>query len=392
MARPDFSEIGHTGGKITFQIQCDAKGGIAYSTKYEFSGGGPASLTGVYAHPEGFVCANIKMGGIGQPWNAPPFPNCIAVFMASDSEGRFGHECPQCKKHFRTTNIPATFPITCPYCGLRAESFHFLTPPQNAYVHHYIETLDNGLANIKPNSNADVVIDMNAVADLVPGKPRPDFYVASITQQTQFKCAKCTSFNDVRGRYAYCANCGWRNNRATAEAALAAIRDKLNADQVTPQDAVKQAVSEFDSCARNFVDELARRVPMKESRRNELQDLLFHSLERGESLLKGMFAIDFMRKMDGDREFLKRMFLRRHCYEHDGGHATARYVREANDAGIADGDLIRETKENAHNLISAINRMITSFDDDFHEIFKPDPFCIRIEEDRVKRREARRGG
>jgi len=57
------------------------------------------SLVGIYAHPDGFACGNIVMGGIGDPWNAPPFPNCIAVMMASDSQGRFGHECPECKKN-----------------------------------------------------------------------------------------------------------------------------------------------------------------------------------------------------------------------------------------------------------------------------------------------------
>lgn len=379
MSKSDFSEVAHTGGKVTFFFETDADGRLRYSIQWSHSRPTPASLCGIYAHPDGFACGNIKMGGMGVPWNPPPFPNCVAVMMASDTESRFGHECPQCHKHFRTTNIPAHFPLTCPYCAARAESFHFLTPPQRAYIRHYIAMLESGLqahGDKPPNSKWEVVIDMDALADLVPGEARPDFYYPSIVQQTRFKCIKCDSFNDIRGRYGYCANCGWRNNRSTVEAALASLREKLNNGMIEPSDAVKQAVSEFDSAARNFVDELEARSPMKESRRNELQNLLFHGIDQAEALLRSMFGIDFMKPVASDRDFVKRMFLRRHVYEHDGGVATARYVRESGDTTIAEGELIRETKENAHNLMSSLNRMTAAFDEDFHELFPPEPFCI----------------
>ncbi|MEQ1866569.1 MAG: hypothetical protein ABL996_18180 [Micropepsaceae bacterium] len=392
MSKDDFGEIGHTGGKVTFLIESNVDGHIRYATRWTHSRPTPATLCAVYVHPDGFVCGTIVMGGMGQDWSPPPFPDCIAVMMASDSEGCFGHECPSCTKHFRTSAIPATFPLTCPYCGIRAESFRFLTPPQNAYIEHYLEKFKTGIADVPPNSKLEIVIDMDAIADAIPGKPRPDFYPASITQQTRFKCAKCDGFNDVRGRYAYCADCGWRNNKATAEDALRRIREKLNADQLTPAEAVKQAVSEFDSVSRNFVDELERRVPMKATRRKELQSLLFHRLEQAERLLKETFAIDFLQKLDADRDFIMRMFLRRHVYEHDGGVATARYIKESGDTVVKEGDLIRETKENAHNLVGLINRMLASFDDDFHEIFPPhEQGAKMIERLALKRSQAAKG-
>ena len=126
MSRKDFSEIGHTGGKVTFTVKCDKSGQISYQIGYSHSSPTPSTLVGIYAHPDGFACGNIKLGGIGQQLNPPPFPNCIAVLMASDTYGKFGHECPECHKHFRTGSIPAAFPLTCPYCGLRAESYHYL--------------------------------------------------------------------------------------------------------------------------------------------------------------------------------------------------------------------------------------------------------------------------
>jgi len=383
--KADFSEVGHTGGKVTFLIESDERGQIRYAIRFTHSRPLPATLCGIYVHPDGFPCANIAMGGLGDSWSPPPFSNCIAVMMASDSEGKFGHECPQCAKHFRTSGIPALFPLTCPYCGLMLDSFRFLTPPQMAYIAYYIDTLNEGLATIEPNSKQEIVIDMDAVADSVATEPRSDFYPASVTQQTQFACAKCDAFNDVRGRYAYCANCGWRNNRATTEVALQRIRDNINAGQTTPSDAVKQAVSEFDSVSRNYADELQRRVPMKASLRKELQGQLFHSIEQADILLREVFRIDILRKMDNDRPFVKKMFMRRHVYEHDGGVATQRYIHEGGDTDVREGDLIRETKENAHNLISCINRMLSSFDDDFHGIFPQHEYGRNLTDQVAKR-------
>lgn len=274
--REDFSEVAHTGGKVTFTIHCDAEGRIGYQIGYSHKSAHPASLCGIYAHPDGFACGNIKMGGIGDPFNPPPFPSCIAVLMASDSQGRFGHECPECHNHFRSENIPAKFPLTCPYCGFRAESYHFLTPPQISYIKHYLESFENGIAKATPNTITEVIIDMNVVADSVKAAPRPDFYYTSTAQQTEFKCSKCNCYNDIRGKYGYCASCGWRNNAASLGSDLEDIREALNANSLSPDDAVKKAVSAFDSTARNYVEQLINNIPMLTSRKNELSQLLFH--------------------------------------------------------------------------------------------------------------------
>ena len=385
MDRKDFSEIGHTGGKVTFTIVCDEVGQVSYQISYSHSSPRPASLVGIYAHPDGFACGSIVMGGIGDPWNTPPYPNCIAVMMASDSQGRFGHECPECKKHFRSGSIPARFPLTCPYCGVRTDSYHYLTPPQKSYITHYIESLHTAIYKASPGSTSEVVIDMNAIADSISDDPRPDFYYTSTAQQTEFNCSACNSYNDIRGRYGYCASCGWRNTAEFQKVALERIRGQLVNGDLSPPDAVKQSVSEFDSAARDFVDQLISRVPMKESRKNQLEHLLFHNLDKFDELLKTCFDINLLKGMSTDRDFVRRMFFRRHVYEHDGGVATHRYVEESGDRNIEKGNLIRETVENTNKLIGCLNRMISTFESDFHEMFEPDPFCIDIESDRKKR-------
>jgi len=382
----DFREVAHTGGVATFHTIADAEGRLSYSVGYRHSSPRPMTLAAVYAHPAGFPMTAVKLGGIGEPFNPPPVPNAIVVMMASDSEGRFGHECPRCHKHFRSPTISAHFRLTCPYCGCRADAGQFLTPPQRSYVAKYIETLDQALDEVEPGSSKEIELDMNALADQVEGKPRPDFYYGSTTQQTQFKCTECGQFNDIRGRYGYCASCGWRNNAASLRASLDEKREKLNAGALTPSEVVKQAVSEFDSCARSFVEQLAARTPMKPARRQQLQDLLFHGLRAPAELLGRYFDINITKGInEAELGFLRMMFARRHVYEHNAGVATAKYLADSEDTSFEEGMLIRETAENAHRLVGNLNRMIETFSADFHEIFPPEDFCIRLHKDWLAR-------
>jgi hypothetical protein len=79
------------------------------------------------------------------------------------------------------------------------------------------------------------------------------------------------------------------------------------------------------------------------------------------------------------------MLARRHVYEHDGGVATPRYVSESGDAAIVEGQLIRETQENAHRLAGHLNRALRSLDADFHEVIGFYDFWIKAEDDRRRR-------
>ena len=84
-----------------------------------------------------------------------------------------------------------------------------------------------------------------------------------------------------------------------------------------------------------------------------------------------MFDVDLLRGMAGDKAFLRLMMHRRHIFEHNGGVADERYVRESGDEAARVNVLVREIQENAHRLIGCLTRMVENFDTDFHEIFRP---------------------
>jgi hypothetical protein len=207
---------------------------------------------------------------------------------------------------------------------------------------------------------------------------KPDFYYTSQTQQTQYKCDHCGEFNDIRGRFGYCASCGWRNNAQSLKASFVALRERLNNDPATSAETVNSTVAEFDGCCRNLANELAKRAPMKQNRKAELERTLFHDLDStAVRLIKSMFDIDLLRGIGVETTFANMMMHRRHIYTHNGGVADLKYVQESGDPDAREGLLVRETQANAHRLIGILGRIIENFDRDFHEIFKPTEWPVK---------------
>ena len=385
----DFQEIAHCGGRVTFHITCDAQGNKAYAQGFQHDRPTPAAWVGIYAlAPQGIPVADFQIGGIGQGFNPQPPKSCLPVFLGSDSRMCWGHQCPKCSGYFRNGQHPAIYPLTCPYCGFRNAACQFLTPAQRAYVRHYLDTLLSGLEeDMAPGTEREIIIDMDAIANQGAVKPKPDFYYTAEAQQTRYKCDHCGGFNDIRGRYGYCASCGWRNNAQSLKASFVALREKLNGGQLSPQDAVKSAVSEFDACCRDIVAQITKRIPMKSSRKAEFDRLLFQDVESPTIVtMKSMFDIDILRGAHDELAFTKMMMQRRHIYEHNGGVADARYVQESGDQSALEGVLIRETQENAHRLVGVLSRMIENLDTDFHEIFQPTEWPINYHQERQRRR------
>ena len=115
------------------------------------------------------------------------------------------------------------------------------------------------------------------------------------------------------------------------------VRDDLRDDfarddAMTPQDpanrqvrarkwrqCVAACVAKFEVFARDQQKYLAR-FPMTPRRRKELEEASPQAILSFAGLLEGSFDIAILRDVDADdRDFLKRMFNRRHLFAHKGG-------------------------------------------------------------------------
>jgi hypothetical protein len=375
----EFKEMGHSGGQVIFHVVTGTDGTRSYQVEYRGSRPGPMVIFAVYALPQGIPVGPIQLGGIGQPWNDPPISGCVPVFYGSDSQGKFGHHCPQCRGYWRSDGSPSV----CPYCAARGERHNFLSDAQRRYVQQYCEVLSEALNSAE---DSDHIIDMDAVADAA-GKDieKPPFYYAEESQQNKFTCGACGEFNDILGRFGYCNACGTRNDlREFEDKTVADIRGRINAGG--PYEAcVRDAVSAFDSLVGSYVRQLAERIPMRPGRKAKIEKMRFHNLETTATEIKAAFDIDLCDGMKSDEvSFAALLFYRRHVYEHKGGEADEKYIAESSDNSVRPKQALHETQESAHHLANIVVKMARNLDGGFHEIFPPEAEPIRRFEERKK--------
>jgi len=302
----------------------------------------------------------------------PPFPGCYMVFIGSDSEGKFGHECPACKGYWRDEGGTHC----CPYCGMREDVHAFLTAAQQSYIQQYCGKMRELL---QADQDGEYVIDMDAVADAAGNNAeKPPFYYAEESQQNKFKCGACGGYNDILGVYGYCSRCGTRNDfQELSEKVIPAIRERINAGGQN-ETCVKDAVSAFDSTVGQYVAQLLRQVPLTKARRNRLEGKRFQNLQQVQQDLNDIFGIDIRDGISSeDFEFAKLMFHRRHVYEHKGGEADEKYIADSGDTSVRPKQALRETQESAHRISGLVVKMAASLHRGFHEILPADEGPIK---------------
>lgn len=375
----EFRKIAHCGGQVIFIVDKDDDGRSRYRVTWQSTRPVPAAVYSIYALREGIPIADLPMGGVGAPWPAPPLGGCVPVFIASDSEGKFGFQCPRCEQYWRTRGGVAL----CPYCGAHAERHEFLSAAQRVYVRLYCEKLGEALSTGEDGTH---VIDMDAVADAA-GKdvPKPPFYYVEQSQQKQFDCAACGEFNDILGRFGYCSACGTRNDLAELEGdIIPAIRQMLIGG-ATPSNCLRDVGSAFDTFVGQYATQLIRNRPMRSGRRERIGRMRFHDLATTRRELSGGFDIDICEGLtEAEIATATRSFQRRHVYEHNGGEVDEKYLRDSGDTTVRLKQTIRETQASVHEFANLVLRMARALHRGFHDIYEPNKAGIERYEERKR--------
>jgi hypothetical protein len=365
-AAREFHEIAHCGGQVIFNVSTDSNGRRGYQVTWQSSRPVPAALYSIYALPQGIAVADLPMGGIGSPWPAPPVPGCFPVFIASDSEGKFGFQCEACSQYWRARGGVSL----CPYCGVRGDRHNFLSVAQRGYVQRYCQRLNEALSSGDDGAH---VIDMDAVADAA-GKDveKPPFYYAEQSQQKQFNCTACGEFNDILGRFAYCSVCGTRNDLSELEdGIIPAIREALNKGE-SPSGCLKDIGSAFDTLVGQYTGQLIQNRPMRSARRERIRKMRFHDLAATRKELIGGFDIDICEGLtEAEIATATRLFQRRHVYEHNGGEVDEKYLQDSGDTSVRLKQTIRETQAGVHEFANLALRMARNLHRGFHDIYEP---------------------
>jgi len=376
----EFEEIGHSGGQITFEVVTDPSGGRGYQISFASSRPVPTVIIELYALAASGVAVGINRRiGMGVEPEPPPVNGCFLVFVASDSEGKFGHNCQKCRGYWRSGPLPNH----CPYCGCTAPPYKFLSAAQRRYVRHYCELLGEALAG----SDGKVVLDMDEVADAVgkEGK-KPSFYISEKSQQNKFTCVSCEEFNDILGRFGFCSLCGTRNDLYIFERqTVPAVRDRLKTG-APPEDCLRDGVSAFDSFVAQYAKQLSFWVKMTERRKARLRSHSFHNLTELRETFQNWFDIEVCSDMKDDEcRSVSIMFYRRHLYEHNGGEVDQKYLDNTGEKTLQVKQHIRETQQDVHELLGSLVKMARNLHTGFHQVLPPDQGPIQAFEDKKKR-------
>lgn len=386
----EFREVSHCGGKVTISVKIDDAGRRLYSLKWEHCRPNAGAFFAVYALPPGLVLCQINLGGIGSRQDPPPVPGAYQVLISSDSEGKFGRQCPACGGYWRS-DLNAH---VCPYCGIRADVVNFLTMAQRSYVEQFCAKMSEALG---VEVGGEYVIDMDAVADAADASvgEKPPFYYVELSQQNRFICRACDGFNDILGTFGYCTVCGTRNDlQELSDKSIQSLRDRIKAGGQY-EACVRDSVAAFDSFVSQYVKQLIRHVPLTPARRNRLENGCFHNLQLVATELKETFDIDILDGFEPDDvEFAKLMFHRRHVYEHEGGEADDEYIAKSGDRTVRPKQALRETRESAHQIATIVLKLTSNLHRGFHEIIPPEKRPIEEYQkylDLVKNRRAGKG-
>ena len=134
------------------------------------------------------------------------------------------------------------------------------------------------------------------------------------------------------------------------------------------------------------MSEMTRRTPMRPRRKEKLSKVIFHNLESRSKELLEIFDINlFDRISDDDIAFIKKLFLRRHVYEHNGGEVDQRYLDESGDKSVRLKQRIRESDESFFRVKEVVKKIAANYKNGFHDIFPPEPIPIQHEKARQER-------
>ena len=203
------------------------------------------------------------------------------------------------------------------------------------------------------------------------------FYYEGEKQQLKFKCESCRVYTDVLGYYAYCCCCGTKNNIAILQKNLNRFKEQTN-NYPKPSDLLKLAVSEFEACGRDYVSQLASRVPATPKRKQRIAAIRFHDIERFSCELKDVFDIDPQAGISPDEiQFARIRFLRRNLYEHRGGVVDQNYIDLSGEKKRL-GQALSETDSNVRHLADIILKMAINIHETFHLILPPEKKALDV--------------
>lgn len=363
MHRPEFEEIAHTGGKISF-INDPEKG---TSIKISSSNPWAATIHQICVSYEGEILDFVPATGIG-PMRPYPQPSII-VFLLSDMEGLFGQVCPECKTYFRVSHLSSL--TTCPYCGNSAHGIDFLTKNQIQFAQAFCNDF------IKSHTERNTIeIDLNNIVNNLDNNTQGWVY-SEERQQSLHRCSNCRCSYDILGDYGVCPSCSTPNYQKILDEKFDKFEEQFKKidEEITDRherevewEKLTRCVSEFEALANTIKSHLAI-LPMHPKRKSSLSNLSFQNILVASDKMQQWFCIDILNGVSQeDRTFLNKMFNRRHVFTHNAGKVDQEYINNTGDTSVRINQVIKLRSREIKRLIPLVKKCASNLIRDFSSL------------------------
>jgi hypothetical protein len=360
----EFEEIGSAGGKIEIIHDSDHSVSLRLSSQ----AGGTWAAFQLAVSLDGKVIQYCQLRGVDMRPPEPP-PQLAPIMVVSDKEGFFGRSCPKCRSYFRTSS-PREICI-CPYCSHRDRNERFTTDNQLQFVTKVREAYREAI-----EKRQTVVIDLDKIARDLPAN-RPTWAYSEERQQTRFKCSGCETQYDILGEYAACPTCAKRNSLQVFEKHISELETQFNEADAKLSDRherevewekLSRCISDFEALGRDIQTQLGllRSTPR---RKNEIKGLSFQNIIKTNDCLLDWFGFEFLARFpDDDKDFLKRMFNRRHVLTHNAGRIDQEYLDNTQDTTVRLNQKIVVHSKDLRRLIPLLKKCAQNLFEAFESI------------------------
>lgn len=246
------------------------------------------------------------------------------ISMPTD-EGFVGRKCgnPACARYFKVHVDSHRDEMYCPYCGDRFDKSELLTGEQMEYIKEVtaeqaLEYISAELGKMFKSGLAN-----SRYVTFKPGKPyRAKPIVPRYTERrvdSEILCPVCGARFQIDGIFAHCVGCG-TENIAVYDANLEVIRGEVAAagnSQRVLRHAYNDLVSTFESIC-------GRRSAAIAAEHGSFQDPY-----EARRFFKTNAGTDMLAELDDDQRLaVRRLFHKRHAWQHSHGLITERYVKK----------------------------------------------------------------
>ena len=240
-------------------------------------------------------------------------------------QGFIGRSCsnPDCRRYFKISHESITDHMYCPYCAQQYHKSDFMTQEQNDYINQYARGKALEYAHNEIRKMFSRTFSGSKHVKFKPGRPyRAKPVIPQYSEReldTQLECPTCKCKFQVDGIFGYCPGCK-TENLSIYGANLTIIKNEIKNSNETNR-ALRHAYADLVSTFEIFCKQKSALLTTETTR--------FQMLFETRKFFKKHLSIDiFMDLNQNEILTLRRIFQKRHLYEHDKGIINVKYIKE----------------------------------------------------------------